>query len=92
MESGRHRVHSEAMVATDRPSKRIKLHVAINEKGDYCLSEVGPQEALSALVDSRGGDAFRVLDIEFEIPLASTDETRKRRAIESNLLLVKQEI
>jgi hypothetical protein len=59
--------------------RRIKIHVAINEKGDYCLSESGPQEALTALVNSRGGDAFRVLDIEFEIPLASPDETRKRR-------------
>ena len=76
-------------MATDRPSKRIKLHVAINEKGDYCLSEVGPQEALSALVDSRGGDAFRVLDIEFDVPLASPQETRKRRADELNLRLAK---
>ena len=70
-------------------SKRIKIHVAINERGDYCLSEVGPQEALTALIDSRGGDAFRVLDIEFEIPLASIDETRERRASASELRLVK---
>jgi hypothetical protein len=71
------------------PSRRIRVHVAINEKGDYCLSEVGPQEALTALVETRGGDAFRVLDIEFEVPLASPDETRKRRANELNLRLVK---
>jgi hypothetical protein len=81
-------VHDEAVVV-ERPSKRIKLHVAINEMGDYCLSEVGPQEALTALVESRGGDAFRVLDIEFDIPLASSDETRKRRAIELDMRLVK---
>lgn len=82
-------VHGEAVVVAERPTKRIKLHVAINDKGDYCLSEVGPQEALTALVDSRGGDAFRVLDIEFDIPLASADETRDRRAAASNLRLVK---
>ena len=69
--------------------KRIKIHVAINERGDYCLSQTGPQEALTALVDSRGGDAFRVLDIEFEIPLASTDETFKRRARELMLRIIK---
>jgi hypothetical protein len=76
-------------VVTDRSIRRIKLHVAINEKGEYFLSDIGPQEALTALVDSRGGDAFRVLDIEFDIPLASADETRKRRAIAPNLSLVK---
>ena len=69
--------------------KRIKIHVAINERGDYCVSQTGPQEALTALVDSRGGDAFRVLDIEFEIPLASTDETLKRRASELMLRIIK---
>ena len=74
---------------TDCPSKRIRLHVAINDKGDYCLSEAGAQEALTALVGSRGGDAFRVVDIELDIPLASTDEARSRRADDSKLRLVR---
>jgi hypothetical protein len=82
-------LHGEAAVVAESSSKRIKIHVAINERGDYCLSESGPQEALTALIDSRGGDAFRVLDIEFEIPLASIDETRERRASASELRLVK---
>ena len=69
-------------------TRRIKIHVAINEKGDYCLSETGPQDALTALVDSRGGDAFRVLDIELEIPFASTDETLKPRS-ELTLRIIK---
>lgn len=77
------------MVMGERPRRRIRLHVAINEKGDYRLSEVDPQEALTALVVSCGGDAFRVLDIEFDIPLASPDETRMRRASELNLRLIK---
>jgi hypothetical protein len=76
-------------VVAERSSRRIRLHVAINERGDYCLSEVGPQEALTALVGSRGGDAFRVLDIELDLPLASTDETRKRRATELGMRLIK---
>lgn len=76
-------------VVSERSSRRIRLHVAINERGDYCLSEVGPQEALTALVGSRGGDAFRMLDIELDIPLASSDETRRRRATELDIRLVK---
>jgi hypothetical protein len=82
-------VDGEAVIVAERRIRRIRIHVAINERGDYCLSELGPQEALTALVDSRGGDAFRVLDIEFDIPLASPDETRERRAIEPDLRLVK---
>jgi hypothetical protein len=77
------------MDVTECPSKRIRLHVAINDKGDYCLSEEGAQEALTALVDSRGGDAFRVLDIELDIPLASPDDARKRRSDESKLRLIR---
>lgn len=73
----------------ERSSRRIRLHLAINERGDYCLSEEGPQEALTALVGSRGGDAFRVLDIELDVPLASTDEMRTRRAIEMDIRVVK---
>ncbi len=76
------------MVA-ERPCRRIRLHVAINDRGDYCLSEEGPQEALTTLVGSRGGDAFRVLDIEIDIPLAAADDTRKRHSSELNLRLVK---
>lgn len=74
---------------TDCPSRRIRLHVAINDKGDYCLSEEGAQEALTALVDSRCGDAFRVLDIELDIPLASSDDARARRAVAPDLRLVR---
>jgi hypothetical protein len=70
------------------PTKRITLHIAINERGDYCLSDVGPQEALSALVSSSGGDAFRVVDIDLDILHASAGETRKRRADELNLRVV----
>jgi hypothetical protein len=76
-------------VVAEKTSRRIRLHVAINEVGEYCLSEVGPQEALTALVHTRGGDAFRVLDIELDIPLASPGETRQRRAIELDMRLVK---
>ncbi len=74
---------------TDCPSRRIRLHVAINDKGDYCLSEEGAQEALTALVDSRGGDAFRVLDIELDIPLASSDDARARGPVAPDLRLVR---
>ena len=65
---------------SDVPTRRITLHIAINEKGDYRLSNVGPQEALSDLVGTSGGAAFRVVDINLDILFASPVETRKRRA------------
>jgi hypothetical protein len=69
------------------PRKRICLHIAINEKGEHWVSEAGPQDALTALAKSRGGTAYRVVDIEVDLLFASPDDARGRLA--KGLRLVK---
>lgn len=70
------------------PCKRIVLFVAINERGASCVSETSAQEALDRLVGSFGGKAFRVVDIVIELPFASEQETRRRRAQQVGLKVV----
>lgn len=71
------------------PRKRITLHIAINEKGDHCLSECGSQQALEELVRSKGGDAYRVVDLDVDVLFASPEETRHRRLETAPLRIVK---
>lgn len=73
---------------TRQRTRKILLHVAINERGDYRLSQTDPQQVLTELSQSVGGEAFRVIDVELEIPVASVEETRRRRAAELNLHVV----
>jgi len=70
------------------PTKRITVHIAINENGDYCLSEVDAQAALNDLVGSHGGSAFRVVDIDIDVLHAAPKESRARRAAALNLRAV----
>lgn len=69
--------------------KRIILHMAVNERGDHCVSEQGPQEALDGVVERFGGQAFRVFDVALDLPLASLSEVTERRAAALDLKLVK---
>lgn len=74
---------------TRLPTRRINFHIAINERGEYRVSELDPQEALTALASSSGGTAFRVVDIEVDVLFACVDETRNRRARALDIRLVK---
>ena len=66
----------------------IDMFVAINEVGQYYLSQISAQDAMTNLVQRHGGKAFRVIDLAIEIPWANEEETRRRRAEKLKLRVV----